>query len=223
MRPYATFAWRSCYGAFRALRTLNPRHVLVLGELLNDSFWLHRVATNATPLVHISSTRRAEIVIFGREPMLKPDNLGLQAGEFVVTATKDDDRCIVSRLPLHGRPVRRACSLELTKVLRTLSDMGCMYPEIVGLLQQANTGGALTCRLRCDALPQATPIQDLYAFGKVNTDPRAAEAELIPAGQDLGATPNLFDNALDAHSARVQKRQNMLNGGKAQHSEAAQE
>ena len=61
------------YGAFRALRTLNPRHKLVQGELLNESFWLHRVAPNAAPLVHISSTRRAEIVIFGEEPMLKPD------------------------------------------------------------------------------------------------------------------------------------------------------
>ncbi len=102
------------YGAFRALRTLNPRHKLVQGELLNESFWLHRVAPNAPPLVHISGTRRAEIVVFGEEPMLKPD-FGLQAGEFVVTATKDDDHCTISRIPLNGRPVRRTCSLEVTR------------------------------------------------------------------------------------------------------------
>jgi hypothetical protein len=214
------------YGAFQALRTLNPRHKLVQGEQLNDSFWLHRVPAHATPLVHISSTRRAEIVIFGEEPMLKPSSLGLQAGEFVVTATKDDDHCIISRMPLHGRTVRRTCSLELTKVLKTLADMGCMYPEVVGLLQQADVGGALSCRLRCDALPQATPVEELYAFGKQNSDPRAAEAELIPAGQDLGATPTLFDNGSAAHAARVQKRQNMLNSFKpqqAQQGDAAQE
>jgi hypothetical protein len=211
------------YGAFQALRTLNPRHKLVQGELLNESFWLHRVPANATPLVHISSTRRAEIVVFGEEPMLKPKGLGLQAGEFLITASKDDNQCIISRVPLHGRRIWRFCSLELTKVLNTLADMGCMYPEIVALLQQADVGGSLTCRLRCDALPQATPVEELYAFGKQNSDPRAAEAELIPGGQDLGATPTLFDNGLAAHSARVQKRQNMLNSFKPQHADGAQE
>jgi flagellar basal body P-ring protein FlgI len=213
------------YGAFRALRTLNPRHKLVQGELLNDSFWLHRVQTNATPLVHISSTRRAEIVIFGEEPMLKP-HFGLQAGEFVVTAARDDTHCWISRVPLHGRQVRRPCSLELTKVLRTLADMGCMYPEAVALLQQADVGGVLSCRLRCDALPQATPVEELARIGQQKSDPRAAEAELIPAGQDLGPTPTLFDNGLTAHSARVQKRQRLVESSKQQqvlHEDAAQE
>jgi hypothetical protein len=210
------------YGAFQALRNLNPHHKLVKGEQLNDSFWLHRVETNSTPLVHISSTRRAEIVLFGDEPMLKPQ-FGLQAGEFVVTAGKDDNRCIISRLPLHGRPQRRECSLELTKVLRTLADMGCMYPEVVALLQQADAGGALSCRLRCDALPQKTDVEELALLGRQKPDPQAAEAELVPGGQDLGPTPTLFDNGLAAHSARVHKRQHMLDDGKPQHAEAAQE
>jgi flagellar basal body P-ring protein FlgI len=213
------------YGAFRALRTLNPRHKLVQGELLNDSFWLHRVHTNTTPLVHISSMHRAEIVIFGDEPMLKPD-FGLQAGEFVVTAAKDDDHCWISRLPLHGRPVRRPCSLEVTKVLRTLADMGCMYPEAVALLQQADVGGVLSCRLRCDALPQNTPVEELARIGQQKSDPQAAEAELVPAGQDLGPTPTLFDNGLAAHTARVQKRQRLLDNNKrpsARYEDDAQE
>ncbi|MHB1427007.1 MAG: flagellar basal body P-ring protein FlgI [Gemmataceae bacterium] len=208
------------YGAFRALRTLDPRHKLVQGELLNDSFWLHRVAANAAPLVHISSTRRAEIVVFGDEPILKPD-FGLQAGEFVVTASPDDNRCIISRMPLHGRPVRRPCALEVTQVLRTLADMGCMYPEAVALLQQANAGGVLSCRLRCDALPQATPVEELYALGRKNSDPSAAEAELIPAGQDLGVTPTLFDDGLSARSARLQRRQRLLDHAKQEQEQSA--
>jgi hypothetical protein len=205
------------YGAFQALRSLDKRNKLVQGDLLNESFWLHRVAVNASPLVHISSTRRAEIVIFGEEPILKPD-FGLQAGEYVVSASKDDDHCIISRVPLHGRrTVRRSCSLELTKVLQMLADMGCMYPEVVALLQQADAGGNLSCRLRCDALPSATPVEELAQIGKQKPDPRAAEAELIPAGQDLGVTPTLFDNGLSAYSERVQKRQRMLEVDKQQH------
>ena len=60
------------------------------------------------------------------------------AGELVVSATRDDNHCFIGRVPLHGRRLRRSCSLELTKVLRTLADMGCMYPEAIALFQQAN-------------------------------------------------------------------------------------
>jgi hypothetical protein len=63
----------------------------------------------------------------------------------------------------------------------------------------------------------ATPVEELALIGKQKSDPRAAEAELIPAGQDLGATPNLFDNGLSVYSARVQKRQRMLEADKQQH------
>jgi hypothetical protein len=205
------------YGAFRALRALNPRDELVRGELLNESFWLHRVAPHAPPLVHISSTRRAEIVLFGEEPMLRPPNtgnLGLSAGEFIVTASKDDDHCIISRVPLRGPTVRRTCSLELAKVLHTLAEMGCMYPEAVTLLQQADTGQALSCRVRCDALPQAVSVQQLALLGQEKPDVREAEAELIPAGQDLGVTPTLFDKGLSSHSARVRQQQILLEDGK---------
>jgi hypothetical protein len=201
------------YGAFRALRALDPRDKMVQGEFLNDSFWLHHVPAKASPLVHISGTRRAEIVVFGDEPILKPE-FSLLAGEFVVTASKDDTRCIVARMSRRTGIIRRSCSLELTKVLHTLADMGCMYPEAVALLQQADSGGVMTCRLRCDALPQATPVEELASLGRQKTDPRDAEAELIPAGQDLGATPTLFDNGLVPYAARVQERQRMLEARK---------
>jgi hypothetical protein len=193
------------YGAFRALQALDKRDKRIAGELLNESFWLHRVASKGSPLLHISATRRAEIVVFGDEPMFKPE-FSLQAGEFVVTAPKNSRDCMISRMSLHGGVERRTCSLEVTKVLRNLAGMGCMYPEAVSLLQQADVGGSLTCRLRCDALPQATPVEELALLGKQKTDPREAEAELIPAGQDLGVTPNLFDNSLTAQSARVRQR-----------------
>lgn len=201
------------YGAFRALRTLNPRDPLVRGEHLNQSFWLHRVAPNTPPLVHISSMKRAEIVVFGEEPRLKPD-FGLSAGEFIVTATKDDNRCSISRVPLHGSPTRRTCSLELMKVLHLLADMGCMYPETVTILEQADSSGALSCRLRCDAFPQAVSVEELAQLGQKKGEGGEEDIELIPAGQDLGVTPTLFDKGLSTHSARVRQQQLLLDDSK---------
>src|SRR6202011_837777 len=77
------------YGAFRALRALDENDPLVQGEFLNDSFWLHRVAPDAPPLAHVSTTRRAEIVLFGETPTLKPP-FSFLAGQFAVTATPGD-------------------------------------------------------------------------------------------------------------------------------------
>jgi hypothetical protein len=194
------------YGAFRALRALNERDPLVRGELLNESFWLHRVAPNTPPLVHISSTRRAEIVLFGEEPTLVPP-FWLKAGEFVLTASKDDNRCTVSCIPLHGAPSRRQCPLELDKVLRAMADMGAIYPEVVAVLQQAETSDGLSCRVRCDALPQATSVYELARMGQ-NTSGEGG-GELIPAGQDLGVTPTLYDTGLSSRPARPRQQEAM--------------
>ncbi len=183
------------YGAFRALRALNEREADVRGELLNDSFWLHRVAPNAPPLVHVSSTRRAEIVLFGPEQVLRPP-FSFLAGEFAVTASDDDhDRCTVSRFPLHGAPSRKQCSLDVAEVLRTMADMGAMYPEAVTLLQQAHGTQCINCRVRCDALPQAVAPEDLVKLGK-NKSGTLEGLELVPGGQDLGLTPTLYDLGL---------------------------
>jgi flagellar P-ring protein FlgI len=179
------------YGAFRALRALDEHDPLVQGEFLNDSFWLHRVAPDAPPLVHISTARRAEIVLFGEEPTLKPP-FSFLAGQFAVTAT-DDDRCTVSRFPPQGGVKRKECSLKLEDLLRTMAAMGGTYPEAIELLQQAQRCESLSCRVRSDALPQAVSVFELARAGKTG-DLLNADGQVVAAPQDLGGTPNLFSN-----------------------------
>jgi hypothetical protein len=183
------------YGAFRALRALDERNQAVRGELLNESFWMHRVAPATPPLVHISTTRRAEVVLFGERPCLKPPFRFL-AGEFVVTASEEDTRCTVSRFPLHSAPAWKPCALEVEDVLRTMADLGAMYPEVVALLQQADQCQCLSCRVRSDALPQAASVYDLAEAGRGKPGKRAGAPEPLPGGQELGATPTLFDSGL---------------------------
>jgi hypothetical protein len=180
------------YGAFRALRALDETDRAVQGELLNDSFWLHRIAPNTPPLVHVSAQRRAEVVLFGQEPCLKPP-FSFLAGEFAITASEDDQHCNVSRFPQGGgSPRRKRCSIKLEEVLRVMADLGATYPEVVELIRQADNCQCLSCRVRVDALPQATSVYDLVKMGKAQ--PGAANGdELLPAGQDLGATPTLYE------------------------------
>jgi hypothetical protein len=194
------------YGAFRALYTLDPNNQAVRGEMLNDSYWLHRTAPNTPPLVHVSTTKRAEVVLFGEEAFLKPP-FYIMAGEFVITAVDRDTRCTLSRFPLRGGQMRRQCSLRLEEVLRTLADMGGAFPETVSLLQQADKCRCLSCRVRYDALPQRTSVYELVQAGKE----LGGEAELVPGGQDLGLTPNLYDTG----SAQEQERRLQASRGNA--------
>ena len=172
------------YGAFRALRALDENDDVVQGEHLNESFWLHRIAPQSKPFVHISTTKRAEVVLFGEAPRLKGP-FSLLAGEFAITATKDDARVNISRVPLRKEAARRQCSFELEDILRSMADLGAAYSEIIAMLQQANAAACLSCQIRVDALPQVTDIQDLVKAGKESAD-------LLPAGQDLGTAPSLY-------------------------------
>ncbi|HYV35146.1 MAG TPA: flagellar basal body P-ring protein FlgI, partial [Gemmataceae bacterium] len=112
-------------GAFRALLVMSeagPQASTPLnGEMLNDSFWLHSVApSSTTPLVHIATRRRAEIVMFGESPMLVPP-LRMLAGQFTVTAEPGDTRCTVSRyVESAGNPTRKQCGFKLEDVVHTM-------------------------------------------------------------------------------------------------------
>ncbi len=180
------------YGAFRALRALDEREPSVQGDLLNDSFWLHRVVPKASPLVHVSSRLRAEIVLFGEEPQLLPP-LSVVTSDFTITANREDDKCTVSRFSVQRGVARRQCSLKLEDVLRTLADLGGQYPDAVEFLRQADRHEGLSCRVAIDALPQKTEVFQLAKAGAGDPDLLVTDEEILRAKADFGATPTLFE------------------------------
>jgi hypothetical protein len=181
------------YGAFRALRALDEHDTAVQGELLNNSFWLHHTAPESAPLVHLAGSRRAEVVLFGEAAFLVPPFSFLAGPEFTVTAARDDEHCTICRFSVDHGTRRRQCSLRVEDVLRTLADLGGMYPDAVELLRQADHVGCLTCPVAVDALPQATQVEDLAR--REQNDPKFQELqkELESADEDLGDTPTLYD------------------------------
>ena len=180
------------YGAFRGLRALDERDALVRGEFLNNSFWLHRVAPGTAPLVHLSCTRRAEIVVFGDDPQMLPP-FSFLAGEFTITADKGDTRCTISRFSVEHGTRRRQCSLKVDDVLHTLADLGGMYPEAFEILRQAGDCRCLTSPVAIDALPQATSVYDL---AKKGDELLKVDQEIRNARLEFSSTPNLFDKGV---------------------------
>jgi hypothetical protein len=154
------------YGAFRALHIMDEHNPEIKGELLNESFWLHRLAPQSPPLIHVSANRRPEVVLFGEEPMFAPP-FSLVAGEFTATAGPSDSRCTVARFPMHqGTVERRQCSLKVADVMRMLAELDGTYADATELLTQAQKSQCLSCAVRVNALPQPPPVEELAEKGK---------------------------------------------------------
>jgi len=189
------------YGAFRALRALHEDAKEMQGELFNDSYWVHRGVGDGPPLVHVSTTKRAEIVMFGEEPTLLPP-FSFLCGEFTVTAGPEDVRCTIRRLSTQHTSRPEQCSLKLSDVLHTMTEMGGTYPEAVELVNQAGTYNGLSCPVAFDALPQAPSVQALAKKGAEDPDFFGTDKEIVNNREDFGATPTLFDKS-DASRSRL--------------------
>ncbi len=184
------------YGAFRALRALDERDEAVQGELLGESFWLHRVAPGTKPLVHVALGRRPEVVLFGDGQKLVPP-FSILAGEFTLTAAAGDVRCTVSRVDTSGDDPdvsRVRSALELAEVIKALASQGASYVEVLEVLRQADACSGLSCRVRQDALPQAVTVQQLAQAARGGaTGPDAVT--VVKPDAEMGATPELYQAA----------------------------
>jgi hypothetical protein len=164
------------YGAFLALHELEDRDLRAQAEQLNDAFWLHRVMPNSPPMIHLSTTRRAEIVFFGQPPSIVAPVKILAGPEFTVTCDDDDhaDRCVVSRFLPSGKIYRHTCALQLEDVIRTIAAMGGQYPDVVDLLRKADDRKCLSCGVTVDTLPVASSVVDLARGGRDLKEPASS-------------------------------------------------
>jgi hypothetical protein len=71
------------YGAFRALWEMAPGLPITKGKLHNYCYWIHQTDDSGPPMVHMLSSRRAEVVLFGesartpeKDPKLKEEQVG---------------------------------------------------------------------------------------------------------------------------------------------------
>jgi flagellar basal body P-ring protein FlgI len=185
------------YGAFRALREVDPTADSVHGVSASRAYSIHEVGKGGSQLVHLLTEGRAEIVLFGDSPKLVPP-FSLTAGpNITVTARAGDTVATVSRFSpsTGGEPVYAQCSLALADVLKTMAEVGGMYPDAADMLQKANARKALTCRVVMDKLPQAVPIKKLNEAAR--QDPKMEQEFDLLAEVDAASTPGLFAGPTD--------------------------
>lgn len=142
------------YGAFRALWAMNPTDPLVLGERLGGQFSYHVLDTGGPPMIHVTRTRRPEIVLFGRDQrFLTP--LAVNAGNRVMITSHGPNEIAVSKFSVDEADQKRVVSTQVDEVIRAVVELGGTYPDVVQALQETEAAGALPSRFVVDALPEA--------------------------------------------------------------------
>jgi hypothetical protein len=160
------------YGAFRALWAMDARDPLVRGEELADQFSYHVLDTKGAPMVHVTGSYRAEVVLFGQDQELVPP-IALEAGPEISINSLDDERVSVTRFSVGQPDQKRIVTNKLDDIVRAIVDLGGTYPDVVQALQTAKSSGSLAGRFEVDALPRG---HRRYL--------RKSEAEVAAAGEE---------------------------------------
>jgi flagellar basal body P-ring protein FlgI len=168
------------YGAFRALWAMNPQEAAIRGVSLGGQFSYHVVDTSAPPMIHVTRSRRAEIVLFGRQQrFLMP--VALEAGNRIMVTGRNGDDLVVSKFAPNEADQKRTVPNDVDAVIRAIVELGGTYPDVVQALQQAKSAGALASRFEVDALPEAgrayqRAVADEDATAKGDTDEASPRA-----------------------------------------------
>jgi hypothetical protein len=163
------------YGAFRALWTRNPRDPMIRGENMSGKFSYHVIGTTGEPLVHVSRSRRPEIVLFGADVRLGARGVLLIGKQFSVRPETDQQYRVVKFVAGEDSPTEY-CTNQLDQVIRSLVKLGAGYPDIIEFLRIAKQGNVLTARLAFEAL--AMPGR---TFRRGEEEAAASEDTIAPA------------------------------------------
>ncbi|HUR55535.1 MAG TPA: flagellar basal body P-ring protein FlgI [Gemmataceae bacterium] len=182
------------YGAFVALRLADENNAAIRGQQLNG-FWLHRVAAGSPGMVHLSSDRRSEVVLFGDGLSLRGPVPPLPIGnDFTVSLPAGQDLVKVTRIVrVNGDATVKElkCPPDLASVLGTLAKLGGSYTEAVEFLTKADRAQVLSTAVVTDALPREMTVVQLAMFSKVDPTLGKVNVEVARVGtvkRDLDAT-----------------------------------
>jgi flagellar basal body P-ring protein FlgI len=171
-----------------------------------DPFALYLVDSEGPPMVHISRTRRTEIVVFGRQQKLQTPVV-LDGGEILINASDNDQSIELSKIvpsSAADSDIKVTASLEVADVVRQIANLGASYPQIVALLEKANKQRNLPGQLVVDAVPAASPA---YLDAILGKDLHAKKDEAVGRTSGESTRPrwrrllSIFDRSHDTNPA----------------------
>lgn len=150
------------YGAFRALWAMNPKDPLVADDPAVKAFSYHVLDTQGPSMVHLTRSRRAEIVLFGKDQRFRSP-LAVNAGNSVMITSVGPDELAVSKYAVNQPDQKRIVSCRVDDVIRAIVELGGSYPDVLHALESAKAADSLASRFAIDALPEAGRSYDRVA------------------------------------------------------------
>jgi hypothetical protein len=181
------------YGAFLALRLADENAPAARGTLVNKSYWLHQVAPGSPPLIHLTSDRRCEVVLFGDGPKLRGPFTLPVGSDFTVHVPAGGGPAGVTRIVSVKNDLEEkklACPPDLPGVLAAIGRLGGGYEQAVEFIRKADRAQVLGAALTIDAIPAEMNIRQLAQFAANDPTLTRVNAEVARAGvvrPDLGA------------------------------------
>lgn len=180
------------YGAFTALRELEPYDPSIPSISFDGGFKVYTVDSQGEPMVHVKRYRAPEVVLFGVDQVLRPPII-LNAGRHIsIIGQAGSHEVAVHRYRLGQEPETTIVSSRLLDVIRAAGEFGATYPDIVQMLIEAERQHNLSGDFGIDRLPQsgrtyARPADEV-GNDSVGSERRIGSAALVP---------NLFDRLED--------------------------
>ncbi|HEV3440884.1 MAG TPA: flagellar basal body P-ring protein FlgI [Gemmata sp.] len=185
------------YGAFLALRLADENASAIRGQLVNNSFWLHAVANGSPGMIHLTSNKRCEIVLFGDNIKLRGAFTLPIGSDFTIMVPAGGDVATITRIVKTKSDLvdkKQTCSADLLAVLLTIGNMGGGYEEAVELISRADRARVVTSAVVVDAISPELNIQQLAQFAAVDPALVKANLEVVRAGTvHPGVDANGFD------------------------------
>lgn len=174
------------YGAFLALRLADENNSSARGMLINNSFWLHQLALSSSPMIHLTTDRRCEVVLFGDAPKLRGPFTLPVGSEFTVHVPASGTEATVTRIVKVKNDLEEkkiVCkSTMLAEVLAAIGRLGGTYSEAVELIRRADRGQVLSAAVVIDAVPAELNIKQLAEFAQNDPTLTRANTEIVRAG-----------------------------------------
>ena len=177
---------------------MRPRRAAPARE---ESFRLYLVECDGPPMIHVSRTLRAEVVVFGKgQKLLTPVVLGA-GGAILLNAGEGDESVQISRITsetLDGPASRVASPLDLVEVVLRAARLNATYPEVVSILTAAARQKNLPGPLVVDAIPLPDKAySEAQLLGSTDKDKSKKDDALKKASGESEKKPRLRDRIKD--------------------------
>jgi hypothetical protein len=174
------------------LWTMNKKDALVAGENLSDQFQYHVLDVAGPTMIHVTHNRLPEIVLFGKEQnFIAP--ISVNAGNQIMINSTNTNEITVSKFVVHEADQKRIVSTKIDDVIRTVVELGGTYPDVVQMLQEAKSSGALPSRFEIDAIPEAGRMYERVATESGDTEQSNDTVKATHSPQ----APDLFYKKVD--------------------------